>query len=251
MASTPWRTHSRPRAPRPGWRGRPAAASRLLRVLEPTLLGPYVGGAGAMAADARAQAGAPVLAAAGPDAVVTDPVPQAPAQVRARDPAARRPLAPVTLDVEAVARERPLAQVVLGRAADVRAARAAPGRAADAGGGLGGSGAGREGREPRGADDHPAQDIAAIHGPRDPLGELADPVIGAAARSSAHHGPSFPAGSTVSAGVARAASSATERAGRMQASRKARISAARTTDPAARTTPSPSTAISSGVADTW
>src|SRR6266571_4887721 len=114
MASTPWRTRSRPPGRWRGWRDQPGTLSLPLQhVLEPILLGPDVGGARAMAADARAQAGAPVLAAAGPDAVVADPVTQPLAQVHARDPAAGRPFAAVPLDIEAVAGERALAQVVL------------------------------------------------------------------------------------------------------------------------------------------
>src|SRR6266699_4560564 len=136
MASAPWRSRCRsPAAPR-GWRARPAARSLQLRVLEPVLLGADIGWARAMAADALAQAGTPVPAAAGADAVVADLVAQAVAQVHARDPAAGRPLAAVTLAVEAVAGERALAQVVPRRAADLRAVRASPRRPAVARHGL-------------------------------------------------------------------------------------------------------------------
>src|SRR6266567_2919519 len=194
MASTPWSTRSRPPGPPRGRRARPAAASLRVGVLQPALLGPDIGRARAVTADALAQAGAPVPASARADAVVADLVAQALAQVRAGDPATGRPFAPEPLAVEAVAGERALAQMVPGRAADIRAVRAPPGRAAVTGrGGVCRDGARREHREPaRAAHEYPAQRVPAAHLPGDPLGDRADPVIHARSWPSTDHVRSSP-----------------------------------------------------------
>src|SRR5262249_39906566 len=131
---------------------------------------------------------------------------------------------------------------MLGRTADLRAVRASPGRAAVTGHGLGGACTNGEHGDPGGAaDQHPAQCVSAIDGPRDALSERADPLVQAGPAWSAAHvtPPARPA----------AAKFLPPGAGSRQDCAKARTSPARTTGPAARTTPSPSTATSSGVAD--
>src|SRR5690348_4851177 len=152
-----------------------------------------------------------------------------------------------------------------GRAANLRTTGAAPGRAAIAARGLGRARADRQRREAgRAADDDTAQRIAPGHLPGDPLGDRPDPFIQASPASARHlaSSPLAEAGARLPAAldaglspsglrpglrlagmVARAASGAGSRHDRA----KARTSAVRMTDPAARTTPPASTATSSGV----
>src|SRR5260370_30132624 len=100
-------------------------------LLDAMLLGLHIARGEAFAADAFAHAGAPASTVRLVDAVVTDLVAVAPADAHAGNPGALRPLAAVTLLVEALPGERALAQVVAVRAANGRTAGATTGRPAD------------------------------------------------------------------------------------------------------------------------